>query len=101
MVRLGTLQVHLVIKWRQLKLKNELPLIQCITNSTFDPSSYLFVSQSIVFSSDSCPGGFSGRGGTPLLKSRFILDGAASNNFCIYFAFQCGLASEVLSFALL
>ena len=69
--------------------------------ATFDPSSYLFVSHSIVFSDDSCPEGFSGRGGTPLLKSRFILDDAAFHNFCIYFAFQFGLASEVLSFALL
>ena len=76
-------------------------MIQCITNSTFDPFSHLLVSHSIVVSGDFCPGGFSGRGGTPLLKSRFILDGAASHNFCIYYAYQFGLASEVLSFALL
>ena len=67
-MRLVTLHVHLVIEWCQLKLKNELPLIRCITNSTFDPSSHLLVSHSIVFSGDSCPGGFSGRSGAPLLN---------------------------------
>ena len=52
-VKLLILYVHLVIKWCQVKLKNELPLIRCITNSTFDPSSHVLNFHSIVFGGDS------------------------------------------------